>query len=284
MKEDAKEETALVRRLDPQALILKALENNSGIETLERLFALAKDVRGEQAREAWNEAMSQFQKKCPKIVKTESADIQTRGGARFSYRYASLEGMLSILQPVLTPLGLSVSWRTRIETGKVVANCRISHDLGHFEESGEVVMPIPEEGTSGATAPQRVGIALTYAKRHSLMLISGIAPEEDPDAAIPEKKEPAPMPRRASETRQDTPPGGNVWKGCIKGVTSRSGTTKGKPWTLYSVIGEDGTEFGTFDDKTADFAKEAGASPVLIEWEATDRGGKRIVSIGPSEG
>lgn len=176
-------ETALVRtRLDPQALISVAIEKGAGIETLERLVALAKEVREVQAKEAWYEAMAEFQRTCPAISKTKTAKIATRTGAGYTYRYAPLDEIMGVIQPVMGPLGLSISWHSRVETDKVVVSCRISHTLGHHEESGEIAMPIVQGDGTGATPPQRVGIAATYAKRYALLGIIGMAPEDDDDA------------------------------------------------------------------------------------------------------
>ena len=172
---------ALVKRegLDPQALIAKALEAGAGIDTVERLVALAKDVREVQAKEAWYAAMAEFQKTCPPIYKTAEAKI----GTRYTYRYAPLDEILGAVQPVMGPLGLSVSWRTvRADATQVVMTCRVSHRLGHHEESGEIAMPVVEGDGSGANPMQRVGIAATYAKRYALLGIIGLAPEDDDDA------------------------------------------------------------------------------------------------------
>jgi hypothetical protein len=170
-------------QLDPQALIEKALDTGAGIETMERLVALAKEVREVQAREAWYEAMAQFQKACPVIKKSSTAKIQT-SRASYSYRYAPLEEVVNTIAPVMGRLGLSISWRSRVEQDKVIVSCRVSHTLGHHEESGEIAMPIDTRDPSvGATPPQRVGIAATYAKRYSLLGIIGMAPEGDDDAA-----------------------------------------------------------------------------------------------------
>lgn len=176
-------------RLDPQALITKALETGAGIDTLERLVALAKDVREVQAKEAWYEAMAEFQRKCPAIKKTKEARIATRSGPGYAYRYAPLDEIMSVIQPVMGPLGLSVSWRSRVEPTQVVVSCRVSHTLGHHEESGEIAMPIVQGDGTGATPPQRVGIAATYAKRYSLLGIIGLAPEDDDDAAQPPRSD-----------------------------------------------------------------------------------------------
>jgi ERF superfamily len=110
-----------------------------------------------------------------------TARIQT-SRSQYSYRYAPLDEILSVVQPVMGPLGLSIAWRSRVEPDRVIVSCRVAHALGHVEDSGEVAMPIVTADPGiGATPPQRVGIALTYARRYSLMAIVGIAPEDDDD-------------------------------------------------------------------------------------------------------
>lgn len=169
-------------RLNVEALIQQALENKAGVEQLERLVALAKDIRAEQAREAWYAAMADFQRMCPVIRKTSTARIAT-SRSNYSYSYAPLDEILSTVQPIMGPLGLSISWRSRVDHNAVVVSCRVAHKYGHHEESGEMAMPISaaEGSDRGANAAQRVGIATTYAKRYSLLGIIGMAPEDDDD-------------------------------------------------------------------------------------------------------
>lgn len=176
----------LPAQLDPQALIEKAIEAGAGIDTMERLFVLAKEMRAVKAHEAWYAAMAEFQQKCPAIKKTATARMKG-----YAYTFAPLDEICSTVQPVMGPLGLSMRWTTpKIEGDKVTVTCVISHRLGHFESSGDVVMPImgatqrsDGSGEGGANAAQRVGISLTYAKRYSLLGILGLAPEDDDDAA-----------------------------------------------------------------------------------------------------
>ena len=166
-------------RLDVQALIAQAIESKSGIETLERLVALALDVKAEQAREAWYASMAEFQRRCPPIKKTKRVNA-----GPYSYSYAPLDEILSTIQPVMGEVGLSVSWVTKEIGEKVSVACRIAHELGHVEDSGAFVIPImlTQEGR-GANAAQRVGIARTYACRYSLLGILALAPEDDKDGA-----------------------------------------------------------------------------------------------------
>jgi len=178
-------------RLDPQALIEQAISKGAGMDTLERLVALAKEVRAQVAREAWYAAMADFQRRCPPIKKTKRAEIRSaRGG--YAYSYAPLDEILSTIQPVMGDVGLSVAWSTKVEAERVVAACRISHALGHAEDSGEIAIPInlgQAEGV-GANPAQRVGIAMTYAKRYSLLGIIGMAPEDDDDGKSGERQGP----------------------------------------------------------------------------------------------
>lgn len=187
--------------LDPQTLILTAIEKGAGIDTMERLVALAKEVREIQAREAWYEAMARFQATCPSIKKTKTARIV--GRATYSYSYAPLDEIMSVIQPVMGPLGLSVSWRSRVEVDKVIVSCRVSHTFGHHEESGEIAMPIVVGDGTGANPAQRVGIATTYAKRYALLGIIGMAPEDDEDGAPGGKTD------RQEPTGAPNEPGGN---------------------------------------------------------------------------
>lgn len=280
-----------IARLNPQALIEQAVAGGAGIETLERLVALAKDVRAEQAREAWHDAMAEFQRTCPPIKKTAKADT-----GKFKYRYAPLDEIMTTILPVMGALGLSVSWRGKLVQNAVSQNCRISHALGHSEESGEVSIPI-ESGDRGATPPQRVGIATTYAKRYALLSIIGLAPEDDDDAqSAGESRPTVQQPRRASAPSDDSehPFGAEPISesaraqldGEAEGWTRLrfvkhallTGTNKNGAWELHSFHDADGTNYGTFDKKLADFLlTKADGKDVLCVLEKTDKGNWNIM-------
>jgi hypothetical protein len=192
-------ETALAR-LDPQSLISQAIEKGAGIETLERLVALAECVQKITAKQAYDHAMAEFQRECPPIFKTKEARISTRSGPGFRYTFAPLDEITSTISPIMGKYGLSFRWRApspeefKPEPDRIAIICRISHAAGHYEESGIVTMPIErmQDGGSGANPMQRVGIALTYAKRYSLMAAIGRAPENDEDGASPSSETPDP--------------------------------------------------------------------------------------------
>ncbi len=175
--------------LDPQALIAKAIEAGTSVEAIEKLVDLAIRMRDVQAREAYSAALAAFQDECPPILKKERARIRTQKGPGYEYRYASLDGVLDIAQPIASKHGLSISWKTRTDGKTAYALCVLRHALGHVEEGNEIGIPIEQtvEGGTGASPAQRVGIALTYAKRYAVLSGLGVAPEngEDTDAVTP---------------------------------------------------------------------------------------------------
>lgn len=178
-----KENEALAR-IDPQALISAAIQKSAPIETLERLVALAKEVKTWTAKEAYHQAISDFQRDCPTIKKTATASIPTQAGT-LEFSYAPLDEICAAITPVLSKYGLSYSWRQAKATqpNAVAVTCRISHSLGHSEESEATEIPYRSGGN--LNPGMAVGSALSYAKRYALCGMLGIAPQGEDDDAGP---------------------------------------------------------------------------------------------------
>jgi ERF superfamily protein len=228
---------AITRQIDIQALLERAITDNSAVEVVEKLLQMTKDVRAIQAREAWYRAMADFQRQCPPIRKTKTAKIQSDRG-QFAYAYAPLDEILETTRPIMGPLGLSVSWTTRFENKTVIANCRVSHEAGHVEESGEVPIPIDEASKMGATVAQRIGIATTYGKRYSLLSIIGIAPEDDDDASHSDQpRSTVQQPRRTSETSEQATDRILI-VGAIADVEAKTSSAKKPYWRIKFDLAE----------------------------------------------
>lgn len=260
---------ALAVRLDPQALIAEAIKSGSGIETLERLAALAKDVQAQRAKEAWHAAMAEFQATCPPVKKTAQAAFTARG-AQVRYGWAPLDEILGVVQPVLGQLGLSLKWRTRVEGQAIAAECIISHELGHAESSGEIVIPFAAGEGTAANAGQRIGIATTYARRYSCMVILGLAPEDDTDGqGLAEPQPPVQQPR--AKDAPAAPPAGKL---CILKVDDpKTGKRKdGSAWTSWTIHTSDGAEVTTFSATVAEIAQNLAGSGVEVELDTEQKG------------
>jgi hypothetical protein len=182
-----RESSTTLARLDSQALLSTALERGAAIDVIERIVALAERVNAIQAREAYNAAIAEFQRRCPPIYKTREATITPRGGgAGYTYTYAPLPEIKATIDPLLGELGLSQRWTSPVvEANRVTIECVIMHRLGHEISSGPVTMPVSQaqDGGGGANQMQRVAIAMSYAKRQALQNVLGIAPEDDDDGA-----------------------------------------------------------------------------------------------------
>jgi hypothetical protein len=83
-----KKTTEVARVAEPrdssvETFISQAIAANVSVETLERLFGLREKVKAEQAREAFTQALADFQGNCPIIAKTKKVMNNT-----FAKRYA----------------------------------------------------------------------------------------------------------------------------------------------------------------------------------------------------
>ena len=160
------------------SFISQAIKNNLPVETMERLFSLREKVKAEQAREAFTEALANFQASCPIISKTKK--VMNKDGRTVRYVYAPIDAIIEQIKKPLSNYGFSYTWTVENAEGKITAIAKITHKLGHSEVSTFTV-PIDLEGYM--SAPQKVASALTFAKRYALCNALGISTgDEDTDA------------------------------------------------------------------------------------------------------
>jgi hypothetical protein len=110
-----------------------------------------------------------------------------RRGAEQTFRYAPLSSGLDIVRKTLSQHEIATVQTTAIDeaTGIVRLSTVLAHASGEWIASDWPVCPIAE-----TDRPQRMGAALTYARRYSLFTLVGIAGEDDLDA--PDLIEPNP--------------------------------------------------------------------------------------------
>ncbi|HDY89432.1 MAG TPA: hypothetical protein ENH82_15115 [bacterium] len=126
-------------------------------------------------------ALAEFQKLCPPIKKDSKADVKTKAGGSYSYKYGSLPHILEIIKPLLEKTGLTYTQLLSIESGQ---RCIITN-LYHIEtcELLQSVVDIPEVEFAGMNIYQSMGSGITYLRRYALMAILGIVAEEDDNDA-----------------------------------------------------------------------------------------------------
>ena len=124
-----------------------------------------------------------------------------RRGAEQTFRYAPLSSGLDIVRKALSQHEIATVQTTSIDeaAGIVRLSTVLAHASGEWIASDWPVCPIAE-----TERPQRMGAALTYARRYSLFTLVGIAGEDDLDA--PDLTDPAP---ETAKLRTNSKSGGN---------------------------------------------------------------------------
>lgn len=183
-----------------EAIISQAVMANASVETMERLFALRKEVKAETAKEEFVKALGQFQQDCPIIEKTKA--VLNKDGRTIRYKFAPIDSIVAQIKAPLDRAKLSYRWQTKTEGKSVTATCIVTHVLGH-SESSDFAVDIDQEGYM--SGPQKAASALTFAKRYSLCNALGISTgDEDDDATTARKESDAKSPKTKIITRLRT--------------------------------------------------------------------------------
>lgn len=169
--------------LSVETLIAQAIDKNVSVETMERLFALFKEVKAGQAKEAFDTAMSKFQMECPVIVKDKQ--VKDSSG-RILYSYAPLESIVTQTKEYLAKNGFSYAIQTEMPEGHVKVICTVKHKMGHSETT-DVVMPLSTK-TGIMSAPQQTAATLTFGKRYAFCNAFGIMTGDEDTDAVEEKQ------------------------------------------------------------------------------------------------
>ena len=161
----------------PAMLIEKAVASGAGIEQLEKLMGLQERWEANEARKAYHVAMSRFKANPPKIGKDQHVEYNTSKGTT-KYNHASLANVTTAINSELSKHGLTASWVTAQKEKSITVTCRITHEMGHFEETS--LTSFPDE-SGGKNSIQAIGSAVTYLQRYTLLALTGLATHEQDD-------------------------------------------------------------------------------------------------------
>jgi hypothetical protein len=125
-------------------------------------------------------ALAKAQAQLVNPEKSLVATVRSDEGAEQTFRYAPLSSGLDIVRKTLSQHEIATVQTTSIDeaAGIVRLSTVLAHASGEWIASDWPVCPIAE-----TERPQRMGAALTYARRYSLFTLVGIAGEDDLDAA-----------------------------------------------------------------------------------------------------
>lgn len=153
---------------------------------------------GKRAHDGINHALIAAQR----AIGTAVTKDETANTGKFAYGYASLGRVLETITPALHENGLVCYQAVELgERGDTV----LVTTLAHADSDGQIVSRYPVR-CAEPNDPQKVGGAITYARRYSLLAILGLAAEDDDgrQAAQPARarQEPPRRPTAASPARQ----------------------------------------------------------------------------------
>ncbi|MGX9983928.1 ERF family protein [Methylobacterium fujisawaense] len=146
-------------------------------DRIERFMVMAREARAEQARVAFNAAMSACQADLPRVLRDAR---NSHSGAS----YARLESIAKATAPIIARHGFSLSFDTEPSPiqGHLRVSCTCAHEAGH-ERAYHLDLPPDTAGAQGKankTPIQGIGSTITYARRYLVLQVFNIALTNDP--------------------------------------------------------------------------------------------------------
>ena len=176
--------------------------------------------RSSESVAALASALAKAQAELVNPEKSLTASIRTGrpGEGERSFRYAPLSSGLDIVRKTLGQHEIATVQTTAIDqtAGMVNLTTTLAHASGEWIASDWPVCPIAE-----TASPQRMGAALTYARRYGLFTLVGIAGEDDLDA--PDLCAPAPGALGRAGTPGSAGAGGSDRPAVDRGVDGPAG-------------------------------------------------------------
>lgn len=166
-----------------EAMLTRAIDKGVPVETMERLMVMRRELKAEQAKEAYDRAMAKFQAECPTIVKTK----EVRGNSgQIAYRYAPIESIVEQVKDAIERNGFSYKTDQDLKETGVKVTVRVTHALGHSEETS---MEVPfGSKTQIMSQSQVAAAATTFAKRYAFCNAFGILTGDEDTDAVPVKE------------------------------------------------------------------------------------------------
>lgn len=163
-------------------VLMRAVENGSSIETLERIAAMIEAAEARVAESAYNDAMARAQARIVPVANNAM-------NSHTSSRYAKLAQINREIVPIYSSEGLSISFDTEtfnandpIPAGQIRTIAVVS--LGAHRQRFHLDLPPDDAGSAGKTNKTRVqaaGSTNQYARRYLTCMIFNVTTFDDDD-------------------------------------------------------------------------------------------------------
>lgn len=166
--------------ITPMGMIQLAIQQNADIDKLARLMELHERWEKNEARKAYDSAMTAFKRNPPGIQKNKHVKF-----GNTEYDHATLDHVTDAISERLSAYGLSHRWEVSQSDSKIRVTCIIRHEMGHSEST---TLEGPADSSGSKNAIQAIGSAVTYLQRYSLLAATGLAAKNgDNDGAASPK-------------------------------------------------------------------------------------------------
>ena len=143
-------------------------------------------------------ALAKAQTEIRSALMDSTADVKTREGPGYKFKYADLASVDAACRPALSKNGIAIVQAAQnAGDGKgITVRTMLGHISGQWIAASLTMVPT-------MTTPQAIGSAITYARRYGLAAICGVVQEDDDGA---EASKPAPGEASRSRSVPKQPP------------------------------------------------------------------------------
>jgi hypothetical protein len=148
------------------------------VDVLDKMMGLYERNEKRQAEKDFAAALTELQGETIRVHATKAVDVKN-GVPR--YTFAPYEEIMSVVQPMLTAHGFSVTFDTKIDADRLYSVCTLTHKGGHSRSNQFAVRFSKPPGSSDAQGDMSTK---SYAKRGALCDALNISIEHDDDARM----------------------------------------------------------------------------------------------------
>lgn len=165
--------------MTPMQMAYQLIQNGADLGSVKEMLAMSKELAADQARRAFDNALSAAKAEIPPILKNRKVDFTGKTGLRTNYSHEDLGEIARTVDPILAKHGLSYRFRTEQQDGGAVrVVCVVAHRDGHAEENA---LQAQRDESGNKNNIQAVGSTITYLQRYTLKAALGLAASNDDD-------------------------------------------------------------------------------------------------------
>ena len=175
-----KRSASLAKVVEPDSSLLNVMERfatnpNLDADKIEKLFNIFIDgqrkMRVMNDEQQFAQAMADFKKNPPDIIKSRIADVQKDGRKLYSYNYADLDAYAEAAMPGLAERGITWSFPFSESNGIITVSCILRYGL--YEQTPTIFSASPDS-TGGKNPIQQKSSTLSYLMRYTFCGATGL--------------------------------------------------------------------------------------------------------------